>query len=182
VSNYRRWFVPGGTFFFTVVTHQRYPLFRDPEARTLLGDKIRYVQTRLPFETLAIVLLHDHLHAIWRLPPGDSDYSHRWRVIKGDFTATWCGGHGKEGHVSTAREARGNRGVWQRRFWEHTIEDEDDLRDYCDYIHYNPVKHGYVERPADWPHSSFARFVAAGEYEPGWGRCQPDTIKDMDVE
>ncbi|HUT95782.1 MAG TPA: transposase, partial [Thermoguttaceae bacterium] len=113
-----------------------------------------------PFETIAACLLPDHLHMIWQLPPGDSDYSGRWKEIKSRFTERWLAGGGTELPVSESRRKRGERGVWQRRFWEHTIQDESDLEIRFDYVHYNPVKHGYVRRPWDWEHSTFRHYVA----------------------
>ena len=169
MSDYRRYFVRGGTYFFTVVAAERAPLFADPVARELLGSVIRRCLLRRSLQVLAIVLLADHLYCLWALPPGDSEYSLRWRWIKREFTRAWlaCGGAERPGRESRVRERR--RGVWQRRFWEHTIRDESDLERHFDYIHYNPVKHGLVDRPRDWPWSSFHRWVRAGHYQPDWG-------------
>jgi putative transposase len=182
MSSYRRWYVPGGTYFFTVVTCQRHPLFASEEAVELLGAKMREVREELPFETIAIVLLPDHLHAIWTLPRGDSDYSTRWKRLKAEFTKEWLKRGHREVPVPTRRKLRGSRGIWQRRYWEHTITDERDLENHCIYIHYNPVKHRYVLRPADWPHSSFHRFVKLGEYEPDWGRSIAPEVLQMNFE
>jgi putative transposase len=163
MAEYRRWYTTGGTFFFTVVTQDRVTVFRDPQAVHLLGDVLRRVRTRSPFRTLAIVVLPDHSHCVWSLPRGDSNYSGRWRWIKGAFTEQWLAAGGEETAVLCAsRVRRGEHGVWQRRFWEHQIRDEADLERHVDYIHYNPVKHGYAARPADWPWSSFSQHVALG--------------------
>jgi putative transposase len=182
LSDYRRWRVEGGMFFFTVVTHSRAPLFSDPAARTLLGEKFRECQEQWPFEVNAIVLLPDHLHAIWSLPPGDSNYPSRWAWIKKEFTKAWLALGGAEQPVSEARQERGDRGIWQPRYWEHTIDDEHDFERHFDYIHYNPVKHGHVQCPADWPESSFHRWVQAGVYEPDWGCARNGvlTFDDLD--
>lgn len=180
MSNYRRWYQPGGTSFFTLVTYRRMPLFDDERARTLLGQIMRNVRQKTPFQTVAIVLLPDHLHTIWSLPPGDDDFSSRWKKIKADFTEQWLGSGGTEMPVSASEARRGNRGVWQRRFIEHLIRDEEDLERHCDYIHYNPVKHGLVGRPWDWPHSSFRRFVELGHYDPDWGRSEHEGIAKLD--
>jgi REP element-mobilizing transposase RayT len=121
-----------------------------------------------------------HLHAVWALPPGDEDFSSRWKRIKADFTERWLASGGAEMRVTPSQARRGNRGVWQRRFMEHLIRDEIDLERHCDYIHYNPVKHGLVARPWDWPYSSFRRFVSLGHYEPDWGRWQPQSLVTLD--
>jgi putative transposase len=182
MAEYRRWYVPGGTYFFTLVTYRRQPLFKAPEARRLLGNIMRKYAVNLPFQTIAIVLLPDHIHCLWSLPTEDVDYSIRWKKIKRDFTCAWLEHGKKELAVSNSRRKRGGRGVWQRRFWEHVIRDELDLERHCDYIHYNPVKHGYVKQPWDWTWSTFRRFVAAGQYPRDWGKTEPSHLHDMDLE
>ncbi len=169
MSDYRRWFVQGGTYFFTVVTCHRYPLFCDPSARRLLGEAIRQAQIDRPFELFAIVLLWDHLHCIWNLPPGDTDYPSRWKAIKDRFTTDWLDLGGHEEQVTDSQKSRGHRGIWQRRYHEHVVRDEDDLEKHFDYTHFNPVKHEYVKRVVDWPWSSFHRYVKSGHYAADWG-------------
>jgi putative transposase len=173
MPDYRRWYVPGGTYYFTVVTDRRTPTFRNPDAAHLLGAAMREVRGKASFATIAVVLLWDHLHCTWTLPEGDDDYSARWRRIKASFTDKWLSAGGFEATRSPSRIAKGERGVWHRRFWEHVVRDEDDLERHVDYIHYNPVKHGYVSRPGDWPWSSFRRFVESGHYLVDWGRADP---------
>ncbi len=173
MPDYRRAFVPGGTFFFTLVTNRRAKLFAGELGRTLLGDCFRECQEKWPFTIHSIVLLPDHLHAIWILPRGDSDYSTRWAWIKKEFTSRWLAHGGKETMISKARKKERRRGVWQPRFWEHTLEDDSDFERHFDYIHYNPVKHGYVRCPHEWPHSSFHRWVEAGVYPWHWA-CWDD--------
>jgi putative transposase len=168
MPNYRRAFVPGGTYFFTVVTHRRRPLFGDERYRTLLGTAMRTCRQDWPFTVDAMVLLPDHLHAIWTLPPGDDRYSGRWSVIKRTFTQWFLAEGGIDGEVSAGKRREHRRGVWQRRFWEHTIADEDDFQSHFDYIHYNPVKHGYVRCPHQWPASTFHRWVEHGVYPHDW--------------
>ena len=170
MSDYRRYFVAGGTYFFTVVTGGRDPLFADENARRLLGSVFRRCQLRAPFDVLAIVLLRDHLHCLWTLPNGDCAYSDRWRWLKGEFTTEWLALVDPQGCHPHSRERERRRGIWQRRFWEHTIRDEADLERHADYIHYNPVKHGLAARPRDWPWSSFHRWVRLGRYSPDWGQ------------
>jgi putative transposase len=173
MSEYRRWYLPGGTCFFTVVTHDRVPMFHDPLAVRLLGVVMRKVHAKYPYRTIAIVVLPDHFHCVWSLPGGDSDYSGRWQWIKGAFTEEWLSAGGSEASKSASRARKGEHGVWQRRFWEHQIQDEVDLERHVDYIHYNPVKHGYAARPGDWPWSSFLRHVRLGQYPSDWGATEP---------
>ena len=169
MPRFRRYRVEGATYFFTLVVERRRPLFADGSARENLGRILRECRTRWPLTTDAIVLLPDHLHAMWTLPPGDVEYSTRWAWAKKEFTKWWLDRGGSESHVTTGRESAGYRGVWQPRFWEHTIRDETDFENHMDYIHFNPVKHGYVGRPQDWPWSSFRRWVDVGEYDLNWG-------------
>jgi putative transposase len=182
MPHYLRAVEPGGTFFFTVVTHERRPFLTHALARTCLRLSIEEVRASMPFEQLAFVLLPDHLHSIWRLPEGDADFSTRWARIKKDFSKMWRALGGKEGCQSPSKSKHRERAVWQRRFWEHLIRDERDLACHYDYIHYNPVKHGLVRCVADWPWSSFHRFVQHAVYEPCWGSEEPQTIKDMNPE
>jgi putative transposase len=168
MSDYRRYFVEGGTYFFTVVTQGRVPLFDSDVARTLLGSVMRQCLLRYPVEVIAIVLLPDHLHTLWTLPTGDDRYSERWRWIKRQFTRGWLSLGGAEQPCNASRRRERRRGVWQRRFWEHTIRDEADLEGHFDYIHHNPVKHGLVRRVCEWPWSSFHRWVRNGHYSIHW--------------
>ena len=159
---YRRNTPPGGTFFFTVT-------LRDRRANTLVREidilRHAFAQTKAvrPFEIDAMVVLPEHLHIAMTLPSGDSDYSGRWRAIKSAFVR----GLKKRGAPMT-QNARGEASVWQARFWEHTIRDDDDFRRHADYIHFNPVKHGLVPRPVDWPHSSIHRFIGDGRLSRDW--------------
>ncbi|MEW4489594.1 transposase [Thalassoglobus sp. JC818] len=168
-------------FFFTVVTDRRQPIFRCQSARSLLGDCLRQCRTRWTFEIMAIVLLPDHLHAIWSLPSGDSNYSVRWSWIKKEFSKRWLGAGHHEYEISAARRREGRRGVWQPRFWEHTIKSDDDYERHFDYIHYNPVKHGFVRCPHEWPHSSFHRWVKQGVYPWHWA-CWNDSQRSMNFD
>ena len=172
MSDYRRYFVQGGTYFFTVVTEGRAPMFQSETARTLLGNVMRQCFVRYPVEVAAIVVLPDHIHTLWTLPTGDDRYSLRWRWIKREFTRAWLARGGAEQPRGARHSQQGNRGVWQRRYWEHTIRDESDMEAHFDYVHYNPVKHQLAQRPADWPWSSFHRWVRAGHYPPDWAAEQ----------
>lgn len=174
MTNYRRNRVRGGTYFFTVAIAERHLdlLVRHIEH---LKSALRKEVKRNPFTILGFVVLPDHLHAVWRLPKNDADYSNRWRRIKASFSRALP--HGEP--VSNSRSEKGERGIWQRRFWEHTIRDEEDLRRHLDYVHYNPVKHGLVSRVVDWPHSTFHTFVAQGIYCLGWGGDGAETEMDF---
>jgi len=156
----------GGTFFFTLVTHQRTPYFRDESNVALLGDAIRYVQRHHPFELVAFVFLPDHLHMIWQLPEEDDDYPTRVRLMKSFVSRKMAV---RPMVINRSRIAKGEQEVWQRRYWEHSCKDQDDLNAYVDYIHYNPVKHGYITAPCLWKHSSFGKYVEDGVYEMDWG-------------
>lgn len=161
----------GQLYFFTLVTHQRRTILTTDLARASLREAIRHVRQEYPFEMMAIVLLPDHLHAVWSLPSKDSDFSTRWRLIKARFTRNWIAGSGNEGVLSDSREKKSERGIWQRRFYEHTCRDERDLKRFVDYLHVNPLKHGLVKRVRDWPWSSFSRYVRMGEYPSDWGNA-----------
>ena len=160
---YRRNRVPGGTFFFTLVLANRRSTLLTTHI-DVLRESWRAVRHRWPFETVAVVVLPEHLHAVWRLPDGDDDYPGRWRAIKARFTRHL----GRRG-VSIPRTKNGEYRLWQRRYWEHTIRDDVDLQQHVDYIHYNPVKHALARRVADWPYSSFHRYVRLGRLTADWG-------------
>ena len=163
MPQYRRVRLKGSTFFFTVVLANR--------SSRLLVDEVdrlrsiyRTVRERRPFETIAICILPDHIHAIWTLPEDDADFSGRWSLIKSGFS------RGLEDETrSPSKVIKREKGIWQRRFWEHVIRDDADLERHVDYIHFNPVKHGYVTRVVDWPHSSFHRYVERGVIDVDWG-------------
>ena len=162
--HYRRNFVPGGTYFFTVtLADRRGSVLTD--RIDALGLAFRQCRALHPFETIAIVVLPEHLHCVWTLPEGDADYSTRWSLIKRAFT--------RKQHHEGPRDARSRNKLWQSRFWEHTIRDEIDLARHVDYIHFNPVKHGCATRAADWPHSSFHRYVNQGWLTSDWA-CDAD--------
>lgn len=168
MPEYRRLFIPGGTYFFTVVTAGRAKILVSERAVALLRSCFRATQERWPFRVAAMVVLPDHLHAIWILPDGDANYSRRWAFLKKEFTKQWLDSGGHEQETSESRRRNRRRGIWQRRFWEHAIRDETDFRRHCDYIHYNPVKHGVTECPHEWAYSSFLRFVTDGVYDEDW--------------
>ena len=160
---YRRNFVPGGTYFFTVtVADRRSSVLIDHIVS--LRRAFRITRGERPFDIDAIVVLPDHLHVVMTLPDGDSDFSGRWRRIKSLFTRGAV-----KGGLQAAPNARGEYDLWQRRFWEHTIRDEADLARHVDYIHFNPAKHGLVSRVSDWRYSSFHRYMRLGWLPEDWG-------------
>ena len=163
MPSYRRIRVPGGTYFFTVNLLER--------DRRLLVEHVaelrlafRAAHFARPFALLGIVVLPDHLHCLWRLPEGDADNARRWAHIKSQFSRNLAPAERR----SSVRMARGERGIWQRRYWEHLIVDENDLHRHLDYVHFNPMKHGHVSRVRDWPYSSFHREVRRGVYPIDW--------------
>ena len=180
MPNYRRARVAGGTYFFTVVTYRRHPVFHQEPAIRLLEQSFSLVGAEYPFILEAMVILPDHLHCIWTLPDGDADFSGRWRRIKARFSRKYV----RSGHppLPVSMQKKGEKAIWQRRFWEHTIRDEEEFCRYCDYIHYNPVKHGLAASPIEWSHSSFRRFVENGSYDVDWGHEMPLRIRGMDLE
>ena len=165
MANYCRARVPGGLYFFTVVTAARQPfLTRNIDALRLAFSSTK---SKHPFRMNAYVVLPEHMHCIWTLPNDDSDFSTRWRLIKSRF-----------GHIVRGRA--GMHDIWQPRFWEHVIRDDRDFTNHLDYIHYNPVKHDFVECPADWHLSSFHHYVKAGLYSREWAAAP--TISRLDFE
>jgi putative transposase len=179
MPEYRRSFLPGGTFFFTVVTYQRRPFLASPKARAVLRQALETIAERYPFTTEAICLLPDHLHCIWTLPGGDTNYSVRWSEIKKRFTKAYLDQIEPLDEFHISRRNHGEATVWQRRFWEHTIRDIEDFNNHLNYIHYNPVKHALVSNVADWRWSSFHRYVSDGYYDSDWGTSISETITNM---
>ncbi len=165
MPNYRRYRVPGGCYFFTVNLLERHPNDLLVRHIDLLRAVVRRVRRAHPFHIDAWVVLPDHLHCVWTLPPGDGNFSLRWRLIKTLFAKQIPARERR----SKVRQARGERGLWQRHFWEQVIRSERDYAAHLDYVHYNPVKHGYAVRPTDWPFSTFRRCVQRGFYAPDWG-------------
>ncbi|MDZ7725944.1 MAG: transposase [candidate division KSB1 bacterium] len=165
MSNYRRYYVPGGTFFITLVTHKRKPILTSDLARTCLRRAWRIEQSRRPFKIVAFCLLPDHLHVMMTLPAHDADFSTRVRNIKLRFTRSFLKNGGDESAVTASKIRHRERGVWQRRFWEHCIRDDRDFENHLHYIHYNPVKHSLVKSAVLWPYSTFHRYVKMGWYE-----------------
>jgi putative transposase len=178
MSHYIRSFKPGGTFFFTVVSDHRRPFLTDMLARYALRCAIEETREKYPFHQDAIVLLPEHIHCIWTLPEEDTDFSLRWKVIKHKFTRIFLKNGGKSLPVSHSRQLHKKRGLWQRRFWEHTVRNEKEFETLCNYIHYNPVKHGHASCPHIWPFSTFAQFVKNNLYPADWlCTCKSSILK-----
>jgi putative transposase len=165
---YRRADVAGGTYFFTVNLADRSSRLL-VEQVDVLRHAVRVVERGHPFAIIAWVVLPDHMHAIWTLPDGDADFSGRWSLIKAGFSRAIA----RTEDIPASRRGKRERGIWQRRFWEHLIRDEEDLHRHIDYVHINPVKHGHANRATDWPHSSIHRYIRAGWLTADWA-CDAD--------
>ena len=166
MATFRRSTIPGATYFFTVNTYQRQQVLTEAPFYQALKQSFEAVRTKHPFNIDAFVLLPDHLHCLWTLPENDSDYAARWNIIKRAVSQRTR--EMISASLTRSRAGRGELGLWQRRFWEHQIRNERDFQKHVDYIHWNPVKHGYVKRAKDWRYSSFHRFVERGIYPPDW--------------
>lgn len=179
MPNYRRADTKGGCYFFTVNTLHRQPILVEADIRTALREAIQAVRTSLPFTIEAWVLLPDHLHAIWNLPQGDADFATRWRIIKTKVTQC-CGTRLlREEYLTARRREKHQSSLWQNRYWEHEIRDDHDFARHVDYVHWNPVKHGHVKRVADWPYSSFHRYVQGGTYPLDWASDEKETWQNF---
>jgi putative transposase len=179
MPNYRRIHASGGTFFFTVVTNERLPVFSSDSSVMSLISVIEKTRNDHPFEEIAYCILPDHLRCIWKLPENDSDFSIRWQKIKARFTIENKPQPGMEGDISDSRRKKRERGIWQRRFWEHTIIDESDLVRHINYIHFNPIKHGLVKELVDWRWTSFHKYLKDGYYDEAWGHIEPLGLEDL---
>jgi len=164
MTDYRRRKFPGGYYFFTAVTHQRSPFLITELARECLHQAWKEVQFQKPFTVVALCLMPDHLHCIWKLPQDDYNYSFRWAAVKNRFTRLWLAAGGRQVVPSDSRQKKREQGVWQRRFWEHQIRDWNDLAVHVKYIHRNPIKHGLVESLKDWPWSTWHKYEKGGFY------------------
>ena len=178
MSRYRRASTSNASYFFTVVTYRRQPILCDEAIRDALRAAIEKVRTMRPFVIDAWVLLPDHLHCIWTLPEGDADFSTRWMMIKRAVSLA-CSDHYKRMDWMTASKSKHREStIWQRRFWEHQIRNEDDFARHADYIHFNPVKHGHVRHVSDWPYSTFHRYVRDKVYPLDWpGGANREALK-----
>ena len=164
MSDYRRVWEGGGTYFFTVNLERRGRNDLLTRHISLLRSVVSLVRLQHPFVIHAWVVLPEHMHCVIELPAGDARFSSRWRLIKAGFSRRLTVDEWRSG----VRIKRGERGIWQRRYWEHLIRNEADFRAHMDYVHINPVKHGFVKRVIDWPHSTFHRLVAQGVYPADW--------------
>jgi len=168
MSRYRRAKAGGSSYFFTVVAYQRQPILCEDAIRNALHAAIAKVRATRPFEIDAWVLMPDHLHCVWTLPEGDADFSARWMKIKRSVSLACGENYRRADLLSASKQKHRESTIWQRRFWEHQIRDEDDFVRHVDYIHFNPVKHGHVQQVADWPYSTFHRYVRDGLYAQDW--------------
>ena len=176
MRTYTRLYTPGACYFFTLTLARRGD--NDLLVRWIgaLREAVAVTRRDHPFDIDAMVVLPDHLHALWQLPDGDADFSTRWRLIKARFARAVP----RHERIPPSQVRRGERAVWQRRFWEHRVRDERDWQRHVHYIHFNPVKHGLVGRAVEWPYSSFHRYVRAGCYDPDWGAAED--VRSMELE
>jgi putative transposase len=182
MPEYRRAYVAGGTYFLTVVTHRRAPILGGAEDVADLRRAVAEVKRKDPFEVVAAVVMPDHAHFLWSLPGGDTSYSRRVGRMKVGFSRHRQARSGRPAGLGPSGHRHRESGLWQRRFWEHTIRDENDLERHLDYIHWNPVKHGLATCPHVWPYSSFKTWVRRGLYPEDWGcRCdgRTPTVPDL---
>ena len=163
MPNYRRAWIEGGCYFFTVELAERSSSLLVDRVEAL-RDSVREAIHARPFRIDAFVILPDHLHCIWTLPIGDADFATRWEHIKATFSRRVPVGERRR----DSRVAKRERGIWQRRYWEHVIRNELDFSRHVDYVHINPVKHGLVERACDWPWSSIHRYIRTELIRPNW--------------
>ena len=168
MSKYRRATIKGGTYFFTVVTFRRQTFLCDENVRNALREGIRNTRITHPFTIDGWVLLPDHLHCIWTLPPNDAAFGVRWAMIKRAVTKKCAPDLYRDDWMNESKRRRKESTIWQRRFWEHLIRDDRDYEKHMDYIHYNPVKHGFVKSVIEWPYSTFHRYMRQGIYGADW--------------
>lgn len=173
MSRYRRSNIPGCSYFFTVVTYRRQPILCEEPLRNALRDALITVRRKWPFTIDAWVLLPDHLHCIWTLPPGDADFSTRWGLIKRQVSLA-CFSFARAEWMTASKHKHRESTLWQRRVWEHQIRNEMDFQRHIDYIHFNPVKHGLCNRVIEWPYSTYHRYVEQGVYLVDWGGSSDD--------
>jgi putative transposase len=173
MPHYHRYYLPNHPVFITCVTHDREKLFSAGDNIDLLWQIVHQTKERIPFNLAAYVILPDHFHWLLELPEEQPNFSTVIRQIKWKFTIEY----------RKFRDVAPGFSPWQKRFWDHVIRDETDLETHVDYIHWNPLRHGLVNAPEDWGHSSFRKWVKEGYYEGEWGRNgEPDGIKGLRYE
>lgn len=181
MSQYRRFYQKGGIVFLTIVTDNRQPIFNNPRNVDLLRKATATVKSEMPFHILGAVILPDHIHFLWQLPPDNADYSKRVGRLKALFTKLFKVENNLIQENSESRKKHRENNIWQRRFWEHTIKDEKDFEQHLDYIHYNPVKHNLVSCPHLWQYSSFNLWVKKNVYHQDWACiCRGNKLKIPD--
>jgi putative transposase len=166
----RRVYETEGVYFITAVAHQRHPFFATDEEVNRLRETLRAVKEIYPFTMRGFVFLREHVHLLLQVGPG-VDISQTMHSLKRNYTLNYKKGRGENGRVT----------LWQKGFWDHVIRDERDFLNHLDYIHYNPVKHGYVSKPEDYPHSSYQEYVRRGWYEPSWGHMEIEGLADFET-
>ena len=179
MPHYQRANTTGATYFFTLVTYRRQTILCDTQVREALREAIVSVRKKRPFEIDAWVLLPDHLHCIWTLPPDDADYPKRWGMIKRQVSVRCREDYRRPEWITTSKRKNRESTLWQRRYWEHQIRDELDFEKHLDYIHYNPVKHGLCEHVSAWPYSTFHRYLTLGTYSIDWGGIEVEAGTEL---
>ena len=174
MSRYRRSQTSGARYFFTVVTYRRQAILCDAPIREALRNAIATTRAKRPFTIDAWVLLPDHLHTIWTLPPGDADFATRWAVIKRQVSVTCANNYRRGDWIGPSKQKHRESTLWQRGYWERQIRDEKDFERHMDYIHFNPVKHGLCKQVSEWPYSTFHRYVEQEVYPINWGGDEVD--------
>ncbi len=174
MPNYRRAITPGATYFFTLISYRRQPILCDAPIRQALRESIAAIRKTRPFKVDAWVLLPDHLHCIWTLPDDDADFSQRWALIKRKVSVNCRESYNHQKWITPSKRKHRESTIWQRRFWEHQILDDEDFQRHMDSIHWNPVKHSHVSKPSDWPYSTFHRYVAQNVDYKDWGCIDGD--------
>lgn len=180
MSRYRRATISNASYFFTAVTYRWQPILCDEAMRNALRTAIETVRATRPFAIEAWVVLPDHLHCIWTLPEGDADFSTRWMMIKRSVSLACGESYHRADWMTTSKRKHRESTIWQRRFWEHQIRHEEDFMRHADYIHFNPVKHGYASCVADWPYSTFHRYVRNGIYASDWSMAGDQEVLEYD--
>jgi len=169
LSNYNELYIPGKTYFLTLVTHDRQPILTTESGQTCLQKAWKQQQLVRPFETVALCILPDHLHSIITLD--DADVETRIEKIKAAFAKSYLKTQGIAHSIEHP--------IWQNRFWQHRIRGQRDFSDHLDYLHYNPVRHGLVDQCKEWPYSTFHKFVHNGWYDEDWGEIELELFSKL---
>jgi len=173
MPDYRRFYIPNSITFITCVTRDRYPYLKSKSDIDLFFSTLARVKEIKPFELMAYVVLPDHFHWLMKVDQSSGNFSKVMHSIKRNFTQNYKQAHNVQKSIS----------IWQRGFWDHVIRDERDLEIHLDYIHWNPIKHGCVNKPSNWPYSTYRDWEGMGIYDLGWGCVEiPENISGLNFE